>query len=141
MNRGTAFKPSVTAQHSCTQAHLHAGRGEGTPASSAAPDTRTRARWGSSPRPASWKAADLWKRSGSGPELSLWGSPPLCPPPSRGPAPGRGDCRATKMWVFSTHKNKLKMDQSSKCEIRNYKTPRGEQRQNTLGHKPQQDPL
>ena len=30
---------------------------------------------------------------------------------------------------------------SSKCKIRNYKTPRGEHRQNTLRHKSQQDPL
>ena len=29
-------------------------------------------------------------------------APHLCPLPSRGPAPGRGDCRVTKMRVFST---------------------------------------
>ena len=28
-----------------------------------------------------------------------------------------------------------------KCKTRNYKTPRGEYRQNTLQHKSQQDPL
>ena len=39
------------------------------------------------------------------------------------------------------HKNKLKMDYRSKCKTRNYKTPRGEYRQNTLWHKSQQDPL
>ena len=43
---------------------------------------------------------------------------------------------------FNTiHKNKLKMDKRSKCKTRNYKTPRGEHRQNTLRHKSQQDPL
>ena len=30
------------------------------------------------------------------------------------------------------HKNKLKMDERSKCTTRNYKTPRGKHRQNTL---------
>ena len=39
------------------------------------------------------------------------------------------------------HKNKLKMDKRSKCKTRNYKTPRGEHRENTLRHKSQQDPL
>ena len=39
------------------------------------------------------------------------------------------------------HKNKLKMDKRSECKTRNYKTPRGEHRQNTLRHKSQQDPL
>ena len=39
------------------------------------------------------------------------------------------------------HKNKLKMDKRSKCKTRNYKTPRGEHRKNTLRHKSQQDPL
>ena len=39
------------------------------------------------------------------------------------------------------HKNKLKMDYRSKLKTRNYKTPRGEHRQNTLRHKSQQDPL
>ena len=39
------------------------------------------------------------------------------------------------------HKNKLKMDSRSKCKTRNYKTPRGEHRQNTLQHTSQQDPL
>ena len=33
------------------------------------------------------------------------------------------------------------MDYRSKCKTRNYKTPRGEHRQNTLRHKSQQDPL
>ena len=28
------------------------------------------------------------------------------------------------------------MDERSKCNIRNYKTPRGKHRQNTLQHKP-----
>ena len=41
----------------------------------------------------------------------------------------------------TTHKNKLKMDYRSKCKTRNYKTPRGEHRQNTLQHTSQQDPL
>ena len=40
VNRGTAFKPPMTAQHSCVHAHLHTGRGEGTPAPSATPVTR-----------------------------------------------------------------------------------------------------
>ena len=40
VNRGTAFKPSMTAQHSCVHAHLHTGRGEGPPAPSATPVTR-----------------------------------------------------------------------------------------------------
>ena len=39
------------------------------------------------------------------------------------------------------HKNKLKMDERSKLKTRNYKTPRGEHRQNTLLHKSQQNPL
>ena len=39
------------------------------------------------------------------------------------------------------HKNKLKMDYRSKQKTRNYKTARGEHRQNTLWHKSQQDPL
>ena len=30
------------------------------------------------------------------------------------------------------HKTKLKMDSRSKCKTRNYKTPRGEHRQNTV---------
>ena len=30
---------------------------------------------------------------------------------------------------------------NSKCKTRNYKTPRGKHRQNTLRHKSQQDPL
>ena len=34
-----------------------------------------------------------------------------------------------------------KMDKRSKCKTRNYKTPRGEHRENTLRHKSQQDPL
>ena len=33
------------------------------------------------------------------------------------------------------------MDYRSKCKTRNYKTPRGEHRQNTLRHESQQDPL
>ena len=33
------------------------------------------------------------------------------------------------------HKNKPKMDQSSKCKVRHYKTLRGEPRQNTLWQK------
>ena len=33
------------------------------------------------------------------------------------------------------------MDWRSKCKTRNYKTPRGKHRQNTLWHKSQQDPL
>ena len=38
-------------------------------------------------------------------------------------------------------KNKLKIVWRSKCKTRNYKTPRGKPRQNTLWHKSQQDPL
>ena len=106
VNRGTAFKPPMTAQHSCVHAHLHTGRGEGTPAPSATPVTR-KGTVGRSPGPASWKAADLWKRSGSGPELSLWGSPHLCPPPSTGPAPGRRDCTATEMLLFQCFINHI----------------------------------
>ena len=37
------------------------------------------------------------------------------------------------------HKNKLKMDLRPKCKARHYKTLRGKHRQNTLGHKSQQD--
>ena len=46
-------------------------------------------------------------------------------------------------WTLSNtiHKNKLKMDWRSKCKTRNYKTPRGEHRQNTLWHTSQQDRL
>ena len=47
----------------------------------------------------------------------------------------------TRSLSNTAHKNKLKMDKRSKCKIRNYKTPRGEHRQNTLRHKSQQDPL
>ena len=38
----------------------------------------------------------------------------------------------SKKWL---HKNILKMDYRSKLKTRNYKTPRGEHRQNTLRHK------
>ena len=50
-------------------------------------------------------------------------------------------CKRMKLDYFLTPKNKLKMDYRSKCKTRNYKTPRGEHRQNTLRHKSQQDPL
>ena len=47
-----------------------------------------------------------------------------------------------KQWnwnIFcSMYKNKLKMDQMSKCKTEYYKTPRGKHRQNTLWHKCQQ---
>ena len=50
-----------------------------------------------------------------------------------------------KEWIrilsSTIHKNKLKTDERSKCKMRNYKTPRGKHRQNTLWHKSQQDPL
>ena len=38
----------------------------------------------------------------------------------------------TRTLSNTIHKNKLKMDQRSKRKTRNYKTPRGEHRQNTL---------
>ena len=38
----------------------------------------------------------------------------------------------TRSLSNTTHKNKLKMDYRSQCKTRNYKTPRGEHRQNTL---------
>ena len=41
----------------------------------------------------------------------------------------------------TAHINKLKMDYRSKRKTRNYRTPRGEHRQNTLRHKSQQDPI
>ena len=44
-------------------------------------------------------------------------------------------------FLTSYTKNKVKMDWKPKCKTRNYKTPRGEHRQNTLRHKSQQDPL
>ena len=47
----------------------------------------------------------------------------------------------TRTLSNTIHKNKLKMDYRSKCKTRNYKTPRGEHRQNTLRHTSQQDPL
>ena len=37
--------------------------------------------------------------------------------------------------------NALPIKLLSKCKTKNYKTPRGKHRQNTLQHKPQQDPL
>jgi len=40
----------------------------------------------------------------------------------------------TRTLSNTIHKNKLKIDQRSKCKTRNYKTPRGEHRQNTLRH-------
>ena len=39
------------------------------------------------------------------------------------------------------NKNKLKIGWRTKYKTRNYKTPRGEHRQNTLWHKSQWDPL
>ena len=45
---------------------------------------------------------------------------------------------AFQLWCC---KNKLKMDYRSKHKTRNYKTPRGEHRQNTLWHTSQHDPL
>ena len=52
-------------------------------------------------------------------------------------------CERMKLEHFLTPytKNKLKMDKRSKYKTRNYKTPRGKHRQNTLRHKSQQDPL
>ena len=38
----------------------------------------------------------------------------------------------TRTLSNTIHKNKLKMDSTSKRKTRNYKTPRGEHRQNTL---------
>ena len=38
----------------------------------------------------------------------------------------------TRILSNTTHKNKLKMDYRSKCNTRNYETPRGKHRQNTL---------
>ena len=38
----------------------------------------------------------------------------------------------TRTLSDTIHKNRLKMDYKSKCKTRNYKTPRGEHRQNTL---------
>ena len=50
-----------------------------------------------------------------------------------------------KEWIRTvsntTHKNNPKTDWRSKGKTRNYKTPRGKHRQNTLWHKSQQDPL
>ena len=45
------------------------------------------------------------------------------------------DVMHIKEWKF------YKMDKRCKCKTRNYKTPRGEHRENTLRHKSQQDPL
>ena len=55
----------------------------------------------------------------------------------------KSSVQKTKIRTLSNtiHKNKLKMDKRSKCKTRNYKTPRGEHRENTLRHKSQQDPL
>ena len=47
----------------------------------------------------------------------------------------------TRTLSNTIHKNKLKMDLRSKRKTSNYKTPRGEHKQNTLRHKSQQDPL
>ena len=47
----------------------------------------------------------------------------------------------TRILSNTIHKNELKMDLRSKHKTRNYKTPRGEHRQNTHQHKSQQDPL
>ena len=47
----------------------------------------------------------------------------------------------TRTLSNTIHKNKLKIDYRSKCKTGNYKTPRGEYRQNTLQYKSQQDPL
>ena len=46
---------------------------------------------------------------------------------------------STLMQPNTIHKNKLKMDQRSKCEVGYYKTLRRKHRQNTLWHKSQQD--
>ena len=52
-------------------------------------------------------------------------------------------CKRMKLEHFLNiiHKNILKMGYRSKCKTRNYKTPRGEHRQNTIRYKSQQDPL
>ena len=51
-------------------------------------------------------------------------------------------CKRMKLKHFLISHTKINSKcKRSKCKTRNYKTPRGKHRQNTLWHKPQQDPL